>query len=334
MSVKLMGQQSRQSEYNVFTPGWAARYIREDAMWAREYFSALASQNKDVSFVSFGRQFNDQQKIILRPSSVWVPRKWRFSAEKSKLLMNLVKALEANGAKVFPNSRVVSCYENKINMHEVFAEKKIRSPRTVVVKDALQYEKAAESFGHAFILKGPYSFSSKHVFKVDGREQAGNLRDKLFPPDFSENQREPVLMQQYLNIRRDLRVVFVGEEIILSYWRLNNSGQWRSTATRYGSQVVFEELPLDIRNYLVNVIKKIEFPWGAFDVAWDLDDLNSEPYILEVSPSFEPNPPPFGHFGDYHSFKYASGFKYSMSYFEVVKKIAARQVDYFVKNAN
>lgn len=335
MSVKLMAKKNGRSEYNVLTPGWAARYIREDAMWAREYFSALAGQKKDVSFASSGAQFTHRQKIILRPSSTWVPVKWRFSAEKSKILINMVKALEINGAKVFPDSRVVACYENKINMHQLFAEKKVRTPRTFTICDEQEYESAAELFGHTFIIKGPYSFSSKHVFMADGKEQSGKLRGKLFPPGLSGSQREPVLMQQYLSIRRDLRVVFVGEEIILSYWRLNNSGEWRSTATRYGSQVVFEELPMAVKDYLVGIIKKIEFPWGAFDVAWDLDDLNSEPYILEVSPSFEPNPPPpSGYLGDYHAFKYRSGFRYSMNYFEIVKNIAAKQVDHFLKQTD
>jgi hypothetical protein len=30
---------------------------------------------------------------------------------------------------------------------------------------------------------------------------------------------------------------------------------------------------------------------GAFDVAWENDDLNSEPLFLEFSPRFSPNPP-------------------------------------------
>jgi len=31
---------------------------------------------------------------------------------------------------------------------------------------------------------------------------------------------------------------------------------------------------------------------GAFDIAWQNDDLESEPYILEVSPFYQPNPKP------------------------------------------
>ena len=31
---------------------------------------------------------------------------------------------------------------------------------------------------------------------------------------------------------------------------------------------------------------------GAFDICWDGDDLETEPYFLEVSPAYTPNPPP------------------------------------------
>jgi hypothetical protein len=37
--------------------------------------------------------------------------------------------------------------------------------------------------------------------------------------------------------------------------------------------------------------KRLEITTGAFDVAWENDDLDTEPFVLEVSPVYQPNPP-------------------------------------------
>ncbi|WP_264291210.1 hypothetical protein [Aliarcobacter butzleri] len=39
-------------------------------------------------------------------------------------------------------------------------------------------------------------------------------------------------------------------------------------------------------------MEKFNLDTGAFDIAWNNDDLNTEPYFLEVSPFYQPNPIP------------------------------------------
>ena len=40
------------------------------------------------------------------------------------------------------------------------------------------------------------------------------------------------------------------------------------------------------------LLEKLNLDTGAFDIAWNNDDLNTEPYFLEVSPFYQPNPIP------------------------------------------
>jgi hypothetical protein len=44
---------------------------------------------------------------------------------------------------------------------------------------------------------------------------------------------------------------------------------------------------------------------GAFDICWAGDDLGTEPYYLEVSPAYTPNPRPAASYRDrpYYQFK-------------------------------
>ena len=43
---------------------------------------------------------------------------------------------------------------------------------------------------------------------------------------------------------------------------------------------------------LIQFLEKLNLDTGAFDIAWNNDDLNTEPYFLEVSPFYQPNPIP------------------------------------------
>jgi hypothetical protein len=93
-------------------------------------------------------------------------------------------------------------------------------------------------------------------------------------------------------MRKDLRVILVGSEIILYYWRINNQQEWLPTSTGYGSSVDFDFFPEKWRNYIIDSFKKLEVRTGAFDICWEKDDLETNPLILEVSTLYQPNPRP------------------------------------------
>ena len=46
-----------------------------------------------------------------------------------------------------------------------------------------------------------------------------------------------------INIRKDMRIIFVGSEIVLHYWRNNPSEEWRPTSTSYDSKTDFITFP-------------------------------------------------------------------------------------------
>ena len=52
-----------------------------------------------------------------------------------------------------------------------------------------------------------------------------------------------IIVQELLNIRKDLRVIVIGNEIFLHYWRINLGGEWRPTSTGFGSKVDFINYP-------------------------------------------------------------------------------------------
>ena len=98
------------------------------------------------------------------------------------------------------------------------------------------------------------------------------------------------LVQQLLNMRRDLRVTIVGKNIVHFYWRINNADEWKPTSTGHGSSVDFVNFPEKWREFIIEQFLKFKIVSGAFDIAWENDDLSTTPLILEVSPTYQVNP--------------------------------------------
>ena len=202
----------------------------------------------------------------------------------SKQLQLIAEQLTLQDNELFPNAREIKFWENKLFMHEIFENQKIRTPETKI-----QLTKNINNLVHnrfPLLLKEPNSCSSAGVYNIKSIEHLNTiLKIKNIA-----TRNHSLIFQERLEIRKDLRVIFVGEKIIWHYWRLNNSDSWKPTSTGKGGGVDFQNFPEKWREWIIVNIRKLKMSNGAFDIAWEYDDLESEPYILEVSPFYQPNP--------------------------------------------
>lgn len=200
----------------------------------------------------------------------------------------LSNELTKQNNKVFPNPKEAALWENKAHMYELFNEKKIRTPKTHVMNIDEIDDIFVNGLEYPVLIKEEHSCSSVGVYKIDSSHQLLSLiRNNEYL-----NKNRKVIIQKLLNIRRDLRVIIVGDKIVLHYWRINTKNEWEPTSTSHGSKVDFENFPENWREWIMETFYKLEIRTGAFDIAWDNDDINQEPYILEVSPFYQPNPKP------------------------------------------
>lgn len=224
------------------------------------------------------------------------------SLNYSASLMTTLRQLEAQGNTLFPSADEAELWENKVVMHRRFDELGIRSPETIVVERDTDVDAAIAAAGFEFplLVKEPHSNNSQGVHKVGSAAELAALRSKLAGEGAYE-----LLVQRLLDMRRDLRVTMIGGEIVHHYWRINLSDEWMPTTTRKGSGVDFVTFPERWRSTIVGAMDALGLRNGAFDVCWDGDDLDTEPYFLEVSPAYTPNPPPTAEFADrpYAEFK-------------------------------
>ena len=197
--------------------------------------------------------------------------------------IQLVENLELQGNKVFPNSYEARFWENKTFMHKEFARLSISEPKTILCKTLEEVTNIDIPF--PYLIKEEHSCSSNGVHKISSSVE---LKTKVDSDYLNRN--STIICQELINMRKDLRVIIVDNEIVLHYWRINLANEWKPTATGFGSQVDFINFPTQWKSFIIETFKKLNLTTGAFDITWKNDDLSTIPIFLEVSPSYQPNP--------------------------------------------
>jgi len=247
-----------------------------------------------------------------------------FKKEKNKdyshNFRTYVKKLVESGIQVSPSLYEASFWENKQFMHKRFEECSIRCPKTIVVEN--------NNIPDISEIKFPILFKPAHAAGSMGIVKLSNIQ--VFKEFIKQNTEEEFLLQELVDMRRDIRMIYIGNELVVHYWRINNSDNWKPTSTSTGSNVDFETLPSQWLDYIFKQFKSLNITTGAFDITWPNDDLSKQPYILEVSPAFMPNPAPSAAYKNKSYSDYKKTIKGDQAYFkkyiELVFKLKHKQV--------
>ena len=243
----------------------------------------------------------------------------------SESIIETISELESKGCSMFPNLDEVKFWENKDWMHREFKRLNINHPRSIIVN---KYD-SIYNFKYPFLIKEVHSCGSKGVHKID---------NEFDLQEFWSNKKDPypVIYQLLLNMRKDIRVILVDGEIVLHYWRLNTAKEWKPTSTVGGSHVDFISFPEKWRDLIIGEFNKLNMSTGAFDIAWQNDDLDTEPYFLEVSPFYMPNPEPTGKYKNlpYKEFKvnFFGKDAYFIKYVQIIHKLKRKTIKFYVNN--
>ena len=238
----------------------------------------------------------------------------------------IIGELEEAGNTVFPSKHEAALWENKAHMHRLFEARGVQAPTTELVP-CCELEAFVQGRPFPFLLKEVHSCSSWGVHKVTSAADV----HKVVAAVSARNPREIVLVQELLDMRRDLRAIVVGDEVVSHYWRINLASEWKPTATGHGSRVDFGNFPERWRGEIVGALAKLGVRNGAFDVAWRGDNLETEPLFLEVSPQYQPNPAVAegeltGNYGEWKKAAQLGPAGYDWRFFDTLKAIARKYV--------
>ena len=264
---------------------------------------------------------------------LWSPYKgfdhWKFS-NYTNTLIHISSQLESKGNKVYPGSSEIAFLENKAYMQLKFRELKIKHPKTYILEEIGEIEKINIKF--PVLIKGEHSAGSDDIYKIENEREYF----QFFQKNNYFRYNEKIIIQELLNIRKDLRVIIVNDVILHFFWKINCKNEWKPTATRYGSKVIFGDFPYQWEQKILDVHKKLDLDMAAYDIAWDNDNLDDEPYFLEVSPRFSPNPNMdlVNKRYDYGSYKKKLLLKdsYDVKHVDIIYKIAQNYIETILMN--
>lgn len=216
---------------------------------------------------------------------LWAPNEyydvhgfWNYSSR----LLSLAESVESQGNRLFPSSSELRMLENKYYMYQEFLRWHVKVPPTFLYVNKLEI--SYEKLEYPLLWKGAHSSGSKDVISCRSEKELRLVLERC-------EEWEPIILQKRLNIRRDMRVTFVEGELHSAFWRINDSNEWKVTATSQGSRLEFvESLDPNVVDYLLFVMNVCNLTTAGIDICWENDDVNGDPYILEISPLFSINP--------------------------------------------
>ena len=244
----------------------------------------FALQEKNVNFkIVFGSQIGrvSNKTIFYSISETCNPY---MLANYSASLFYTLKLIESQNNVLLPKIQNVLLWENKGYMQRKFNELEINHPETIIINRLTSLEEIIiPSF--PLLIKEIHSAGSRGIHLVNSHYELSEVINSVFSKGHNE-----LLIQQLVNMRKDLRLVLHGEKVVSYYWRINPDSIWKPTATSFGGLTKFHDLPTEWISLFVEYLKRLDLETAAFDIAWQNDDVTTSPLVLEVSPSYQLNP--------------------------------------------
>jgi len=182
--------------------------------------------------------------------------------------LNYAQFLETMGTRIFPSLETYLYADEKIKQTTLFNMSGIVHPRTKVYYP-LHHGDILKDFEFPFIAKLPRASSrGRGVFKIHNEQEMGvYLRGT-----------KVAYIQEYLQHRRDLRVILINYQPILAYWRECPPGGFRSNVFQ-GGTIHFQEIPEQALELAVECARKCRFN----DVGLDFIYTAGKWYLIEAN---------------------------------------------------
>ena len=164
---------------------------------------------------------------------------------------------------------------NKFLNHLHFSsEKMLKMPATYFAANVSETKEFLKTLNYPIILKIPSGTHGKGVIFAESNASASSMIDAL------EIFKQPVIIQDYINVKSDIRVIVAGEKIVGSMRRIAKYGEVRANAHQGGEAEPFI-VTTEMKNMCIEASKKIKASICAIDIV----ESDYGPLILEVNTS-------------------------------------------------
>ncbi|GAF63947.1 ribosomal protein S6 modification protein [Bacillus sp. TS-2] len=213
-----------------------------------------------IKYVKPEHMYQERNKILDADFCLF-PENWQVNS----LVYGMKK-------KIFPSIQSIQLGFNKIEMtRALWSVCPQYVPKTVILgRNSDNIRSVLEEFPFPFVAKEIRNSMGKGVFLIESKEQF---------LEYVEN--NPYFyVQEFLPIKRDLRVCIVGDEIIAAYWRENSNTFHNNVAQ--GGIINYNHIP----PIAYEIVKDVAHSLGIDHAGFDLVFVNDQPYILEFNTLF------------------------------------------------
>lgn len=173
----------------------------------------------------------------------------------------------AMGKPTFPSFHTYTFAMDKIRQTAIFQMQGIPHPITRIFYGPRQKQNIGALFPFPFVAKIPRgSARGNGVFLIrDQAELSAYLARK-----------HPAYIQEYLPIDRDIRVIIIGKNVALAYWRIAPKGRFMTNISQ-GGRICFDPVPAKALELALSTADKC----GWDDVGIDIVEFRGRFLVLE-----------------------------------------------------
>ncbi len=177
--------------------------------------------------------------------------------------------LHTAGINTFPGFHNYATAQDKIKQTALFTILDIPHPETRVFYGHRQQQDILNYFDFPFIAKIPRgSARGKGVFLIKDKNDLACYLEKT----------RVAYIQRFLKADRDIRVVIIGQNVALAYFRIAGPGEFRANISAGGS-VSLEPVPGAAVSLALDTARKCQ--WN--DVGIDIINFNNRYFVLEAN---------------------------------------------------
>lgn len=205
------------------------------------------------------------------------PNFCEYSIQEQHLILNAEKIyyptafyadlFNAMGKKTFPSFHTYKFAMDKIKQTACFNMLDIPHPKTKIFYGKKQKQTICNYFTFPFIAKKARGSSKGNgVYLIqDKKDLSLCIKNK-----------GPAYIQEYLPIKKDMRIIIIGKKIRLAYWRVAALGSFKTNLSQ-GGTINFDPLPPKALDLALTTAAKC----GWDDVGIDVIQQNNRFYVLE-----------------------------------------------------
>lgn len=225
-------------------------------------FNALKTLNiKEAYYIKPEHFFREKDKI---KEADWIlyPEYWQVNS--------LVYGLKKN---IFPNISTYHLGHNKIEMTRALMTVCPQNvPYTEILSNTpINQEYILDMFSFPFIAKEIRSSMGFGVHLIEDKKQFRSYCDA----------NDTLYVQEKLPIDRDMRITYLGDEVIASYWRIGEENNFKNNVAQ-GGYISYDNIPSKALSLVDTVAKALDINHAGFDVA----EVDGNFYFFEFNVLF------------------------------------------------